>query len=48
MHWLFDLLRGVLLPPLGLVPSLDKWEEISRDLREPPRKRQLQSSSILV
>ena len=38
---MLHLLRSAVNPRLRLRECVEKWSEISHDLREPPRKREL-------
>ena len=40
------LLRQTVCPKLGLVQCLTNWYDISAALREPPRKRGLQTEGL--
>lgn len=43
---MLHLLAEAVNPPLGLRKCNAKWEAISLDLREPPRRRALQAETL--
>jgi hypothetical protein len=43
---LLHLLRTAITPRLSLAECLSNWPAISLDLREPPRKRELQAARL--
>lgn len=43
---MLHLLSSVVNPALGLRVAIEKWPQISMDLREPPRKRKLQTEKL--
>ncbi len=47
-QWLAEMFLDGLLPPVGLMPAVHQWAQLSQALREPPRKRQPQIASILL
>jgi len=40
------LVSAAVNPPLSLTRCIERWHEISRALREPPRKRALQPETL--
>ena len=43
---MLHLLQTAVNPVLGLAESIEKWPEISEQLREAPRKRRLQVDGL--